>query len=330
MALRNVIHRRNHKERSQPTHRTKFGLLEKHKDYVQRAKDHNVKKERLHKLAQKASLRNPDEFNFGMIRSATSDLTKGGVHVIRRKGGNSEPLDNDLVAILKSQDLSYVRGMIRSEEKKMEEIRQTIRPQLAFMTNDWIEEKEGREEVLISQGLLAADRATTSGEQEIGSQGKKTVWVDDVDEARSYKSPTSNERRAQKYSLDMSDDDFDSDEQVEKKGGSKSKAAEKRIGFLISQLSARQSRLDTLNEARSKLEVVRALMTTKGTNARKVQAKSDAIKAAVVNGKVTAKGLTAQTDDDDDEDEDEEGATFGEKNKKKKQTTWKWGRERKR
>jgi U3 small nucleolar RNA-associated protein 11 len=327
MALRNVIHRRNHKERSQPTHRSKFGLLEKHKDYVQRAKDHNVKKQRLHKLAQKASLRNPDEFNFGMIRGATNDLTKGGLHVTRRRGGDSEPLDNDLVAILKSQDLSYVRGMIRAEEKKMEEIRQTIRPQLAFMTSDWIEEKEGREDILISQGLLAADRPVGPGGNAIGMQGKKTIWVDSVEEARAYK-PSKGKAKAssnsQKYSLDMSDDDFDSNEDEPFKQNS-SKSAEKRIGFLISQLSARQTRLETLNDARSKLEVVRSLMTTKGTNVRKVQARSDAIKAAVVDGKVTAKGLIAQADDDGDEDEEE---SFGKK--KTKKTTWKWGNERKR
>lgn len=71
MALRNYIHRRNHKERSQPTHRKKFGLLEKHKDYVQRARDHHSKRDRIKRLREKALDRNKDEFYFGMVKGRT-------------------------------------------------------------------------------------------------------------------------------------------------------------------------------------------------------------------------------------------------------------------
>lgn len=65
------MHRRNHKERGQLSHRTRLGILEKHKDYVLRAKDYNSKKERIKKLKQKASERNRDEFYFGMVGKKT-------------------------------------------------------------------------------------------------------------------------------------------------------------------------------------------------------------------------------------------------------------------
>lgn len=65
-SLRNSLHRRNHKERSQLAHRERFGILEKHKDYVLRARDYHSKQDRLTRLRQKATERNKDEFYFGM------------------------------------------------------------------------------------------------------------------------------------------------------------------------------------------------------------------------------------------------------------------------
>lgn len=70
-SLRNSIHRRNHKERSQLAHRAKFGLLEKHADYVKRARDYHSKQDRLNRLKQKVAERNKDEFYFSMTREKT-------------------------------------------------------------------------------------------------------------------------------------------------------------------------------------------------------------------------------------------------------------------
>lgn len=70
-SLRNSLHRRNHKERSQLSNRSRLGLLEKHKDYVLRAADYNSKKERIRKLRQRAGERNKDEFYFGMVGRKT-------------------------------------------------------------------------------------------------------------------------------------------------------------------------------------------------------------------------------------------------------------------
>ncbi len=70
-SLRNSLHRRNHKERSQLSHRQRFGILEKHKDYVLRARDYHSKQDRIQRLRQKAADRNKDEFYFGMNKQRT-------------------------------------------------------------------------------------------------------------------------------------------------------------------------------------------------------------------------------------------------------------------
>lgn len=103
-SLRNSIHRRNHKERSQLAHRQRLGILEKHKDYVKRARDYHSKQDRLNRLRQKAQDRNNDEFYFSMKK----EQTRGGVH-IKSRGTTSLP--TDIVKLLKTQDENYVRTM---------------------------------------------------------------------------------------------------------------------------------------------------------------------------------------------------------------------------
>ncbi len=70
-SLKNAFRSKAHKERSQPAKRRKLGLLEKHKDYVLRAKDFHFKEKRVKALKEKASFRNPDEFYFGMTNAQT-------------------------------------------------------------------------------------------------------------------------------------------------------------------------------------------------------------------------------------------------------------------
>jgi U3 small nucleolar RNA-associated protein 11 len=68
LSLKNV---RQHRERSQPVQRARLGLLEKHKDYVLRARDYHSKRNRITRLRQKAADRNKDEFYFSMARETT-------------------------------------------------------------------------------------------------------------------------------------------------------------------------------------------------------------------------------------------------------------------
>ncbi|KAH0461638.1 hypothetical protein IEQ34_009213 [Dendrobium chrysotoxum] len=115
-SLRNAIPRRAHKERAQPQARKKFGLLEKHKDYVERAKSFHKKEETLRILREKAMSRNPDEFYFKMISSRVVD----GVH---RPKSQANKYSHDELMLMKTQDIAYVIQKLQSEKKKIERLR---------------------------------------------------------------------------------------------------------------------------------------------------------------------------------------------------------------
>ncbi|KAM3569134.1 hypothetical protein VYU27_008765, partial [Nannochloropsis oceanica] len=114
-SLRNAIPRKTNKERSQPAARKKYGLLEKHKDYVERAKDFNRKKKTISSLRQKALFKNPDEFYFAMTKSKT----KGGVHQVTPEEAS---LPHGHIALLKTQDMRYVNMKRALDTKKAERL----------------------------------------------------------------------------------------------------------------------------------------------------------------------------------------------------------------
>ncbi|KAF9325146.1 UTP11-like, U3 small nucleolar ribonucleoprotein [Podila minutissima] len=117
-SLRNAVHRRNHKERSQPLNRQKYGLLEKKKDYVARARDYHSKQDRLKAMREKAAFRNPDEFYFKMINSKT----KEGVHLTER----NEKFSHDFLKLLNTQDLNYVTQQRDVGRKRIERMQQGL------------------------------------------------------------------------------------------------------------------------------------------------------------------------------------------------------------
>lgn len=123
-SMRNAVQRRNHKERAQPLERQKWGLLEKHKDYALRSRDHNAKKQRLRALRQKATERNPDEFAFGMM----SSTTKNGVKIAARgaENGTSGSLSVDLVKLLKTQDAGYLQTVLQQTRKEKARLREQV------------------------------------------------------------------------------------------------------------------------------------------------------------------------------------------------------------
>ncbi|KAF5388506.1 hypothetical protein D9757_004604 [Collybiopsis confluens] len=170
-SLRNSIHRRNHKERSQLSHRAKLGFLEKHKDYVKRAKDYHSKQDRLTRLKQKAAERNKDEFYFAM----TKEKTKGGVHL---KDRGSVALPTDVVKVLKTQDENYVRTMRAANLKKIDKIKTQLSAMVDLTNPDDEEDDLGTKEaqVLREAGILPSQ----------SRKGRKlhVVFVDDDDDGK--------------------------------------------------------------------------------------------------------------------------------------------------
>ena len=118
-SLRNAEKRRTHRERAQPQKRRRLGLLEKHGDYVKRARNYESKRKRIEALQRKAADRNPDEFNFGMLKSKT----KNGVHVVRDERGK---LSAEMHMLVKTQDLTYATISQSREKKKIEKMKANL------------------------------------------------------------------------------------------------------------------------------------------------------------------------------------------------------------
>ncbi|KMZ66573.1 putative U3 small nucleolar RNA-associated protein [Zostera marina] len=138
-SIRNAVSRRAHKERSQPNARRKFGILEKHKDYVVRAKAYHKKDETLRVLKEKAASRNPDEFHTKMMkkvhkeRAALRDpdefhskMMKGVVDGVHRNEAQKNDYTPDEIMLINTQDISYVRYKIQTEKKEIERLSSTL------------------------------------------------------------------------------------------------------------------------------------------------------------------------------------------------------------
>ena len=124
-SLRNAVKRITHKERSQPQDRSHLGILEKKKDYKVRAKDYHRKEDAITAMRERASMRNPDEFYFGMQNSKIQD----GKHrktdeYARRKF--EEDVGSETVRLMKDQDLRYIRLQKQKDAKKIQKLRSSL------------------------------------------------------------------------------------------------------------------------------------------------------------------------------------------------------------
>ena len=124
-SLRNAVKRITHKERSQPQRRAHLGFLEKKKDYIVRAKDYHRKEDRINAMKQRAAMRNPDEFYFGMHNAQVKDAKHRKTEEAERRIFE-EQVGVDTVRIMKDQDLSYVRMQKHKDAKKVEKLRSSL------------------------------------------------------------------------------------------------------------------------------------------------------------------------------------------------------------
>jgi U3 small nucleolar RNA-associated protein 11 len=179
-ALRNAVKRKTHKERSQPGDRRKFGLLEKKKDYVLRARDFHKKEDAIKALKTKAAYRNPDEFYFGMQRNRTKD----GVHVGRADESNKYTAEE--LALMKTQDVKYVALKASEEAKKAAKLKANLHRVGLDADEDAVSEED--EERYDDEGF--AIRAAPRRKR------KHTVFVDDAETARAFDAKEEETRNA--------------------------------------------------------------------------------------------------------------------------------------
>ncbi|KAG8695319.1 hypothetical protein FRC08_007897 [Ceratobasidium sp. 394] len=265
MPLRNSLHRRQHKERSQLAHRSKLGLLEKHKDYVLRARDYRSKRDRLRTLREKAETRNKDEFYFGM----NGRKTQRGIALGERE---SEAMGEEMVKILKSQDEGYLRTVKSKGQKRIDALRAqlTAMVDLVPTVEDIDDLDEDVAETLRKAGVLPPATASRKGKgKAVQPTPRHIVFVDDEDAAKQYAGPsrTDDAESGDDWVSEGGGSDLDSNEDGEEdeyasqrahKHEAKRKANAK--APLLEELSARLKRDTALRHAIRELEMQRHLM----------------------------------------------------------------------
>ncbi|KAK3815282.1 MAG: small-subunit processome [Benniella sp.] len=165
-SLRNAVHRRNHKERSQPLARQKHGLLEKKKDYIARARDYHSKQDRLKAMREKAAFRNPDEFYFKMINTRT----KEGVHLTER----NQKFSHDFLKLLSTQDLNYVTTQRDIGRKRIDRMQQGL-----ILLDDDTRDNGEEDEDMDLTGAPSSSKSVPKPKNHI-------VFVDNEDEVKNF------------------------------------------------------------------------------------------------------------------------------------------------
>lgn len=124
-SLRNAVKRISHKERSQPRARAHLGCLEKKRDYKKRSDHYHRKEDRIQSIKRKASMKNPDEFYFGMRNAFVEDGHHRKTDETRHKD-LKEQIGPGPVRVMKAQDLAHVRMIKSRDTKKAQKLKEAL------------------------------------------------------------------------------------------------------------------------------------------------------------------------------------------------------------
>ncbi|CAE6386235.1 unnamed protein product [Rhizoctonia solani] len=281
MPLRNSLHRRAHKERSQLAHRSKLGILEKHKDYVLRARDYRSKRDRLRTLKLKAETKNKDEFYFGM----NGKKTEKGVEY-RGRGGEGA-LPEDMVKVLKTQDEGYLRTVRKKGLKRIDFIKAQLTAMVDLVpTSEDIDDLDDDVvDTLRSAGVLPSLNSRKGNGKASQSTPRHIVFVDNEEQAKNYTGPSASHPTANGHvewisedgsddpedwsEEEMDEDDESGDDEEDKYASQRAQkqelkrqaVAKKHRISLLQELSARLKRDVVLRHTLRELELQKRLMT---------------------------------------------------------------------
>ncbi|KAI0109012.1 small-subunit processome [Nemania sp. FL0031] len=254
-SLRNAVNRRVHRERDQLKDRkNRYGLLEKHKDYRLRAQDHNKKKAQLKSLRKKAEDRNEDEFYFGMLSrsgpaTALSSGSKKWNGTVAGDRGN-KALDMDVVRLLKTQDMGYIRSVRNLAMKEVRGLEERVIALGGDIDNLLAEENEAADEDDMDFDFDFNEDPSAK------KKSRKIVFADGQDERE--------DKIRQDEERDASEDD---EETKGKKNPGKLRAEQKQklLAKLQRRLQSARKKQSVLAKAEQELEIQRARMAKTAT-----------------------------------------------------------------
>merc|ERR1712216_994022 len=179
----------SNRERKQPMWRSRLGFLQKHKDYVIRARAFHQRKNQINALRKKAQFRNPDEFYTQMINSHMKD----GVHFPRQSRRTKERM-KELIKL----DIAHFNVNYRIEIKKLKRISimynhlhenskqklffETMNQQSLFLQEFSKEKKERKslEENLIKDKKKNLEQLRRKRVKEIEIRKKRIVYLEQI------------------------------------------------------------------------------------------------------------------------------------------------------
>lgn len=276
-SLRNAVKRVTHKERGQVQKRSHLGLLEKKVDYKKRSDNYHRKEERIKSMRIRASMKNPDEYYFGMQNNQIIDGKHKKTVDAKQKEFN-DTIGHETVRIMKDQDLNYIRTQKQKDIKQIDKLQSSLH---------FIEEQR---------------QTTTTSTKDVSRKRKHTIFVDSKEEADEFDPAkhfdtapelvhrTFNRPRIEKLkddaarmighrSTDNNDDENDNENVVfDKEEFDKKNAINRKVSYKLAkarqrsygELVERKKRVNAMKTAESHLVTEKLLATCKGTR-RKVQ-----------------------------------------------------------